>query len=455
MKAATVPLGDRHVLLRTAAWYGDRPLELTFPPDWEVRVFAPRTPSPLTDAQIIEALERPINQLPIRQLAEGKSRPLVIVDDLNRPTPASRVMPHLLRHFEDAHILPDQVRILMATGTHGAPSSDALARKVGPRAASACRLLVHDDRRNLVKVGRTSLGTPVLVNREALNSDLMVGIGGVYPQHPHWFGGGSKLALGILGARSIARLHLRHRAMTSTYAIDTAFRRELDEIARMLGFNTSVSLHVDADRQVVRAVSGDHFAYYADAATFSRDIFSAPAPGDGDVVIANAYPVDVSVTFSVFKGTTPLAAAARSASRVLVTASIEGAGHHGLFPLFNVPRFHEQRQRIERIAMMKPREIGARVMSRVRSRLSGRRAPGPPVDTHRYPVLVLRSVADAPEIATGIPGMVLAQGWPDLLQRIRLQQGERRALKVVVYPCAPLQCLDLPAAVSRQPMDEG
>jgi len=136
----------------TGAWYSDEALTLDCPPEWDVTVFRPPTPPPLTDRQIAEALERPSGQSPIRQICRGKSRPLVIIDDLNRPTPVARVMPFLLTHFHDAGISSRDVTILVATGTHGAPQLNAVLKKAGPEAAS-CKIVLHDPERGLVQVG--------------------------------------------------------------------------------------------------------------------------------------------------------------------------------------------------------------------------------------------------------------------------------------------------------------
>jgi hypothetical protein len=50
------------VALRTAAWYGDRPLPLELPAGWRVTTLRPSTPPPLDDHQIALALERPVGQ---------------------------------------------------------------------------------------------------------------------------------------------------------------------------------------------------------------------------------------------------------------------------------------------------------------------------------------------------------------------------------------------------------
>lgn len=443
------------VRLRTAAFYGDHALTLAFPAGWEVRTFWPATPVPLMDAQIGAALERPVGQPPLRLLAQGKSRPLILVDDLTRPTPVERVLPFVLRQFEEAGVPRNAVTVLMATGTHGAGLPGGVARKVGREVAASCRLLTHDHLRNVVKIGRTSFGTPVWANREVVASDLVLGIGGIYPQHPHWFGGGSKLALGVLGERSIARLHFRHGTMTTVYGLENDFRRDLDEIASMIRLVTSVSLHVDADRQIVRAVSGDHLRYYQEAATFSKHAFSAPLPTGFDVVIANAYPVDTSLTFAVFKGMTPLVNAPRNASRVLIAACSEGGGHHGLFPLLDVPKFHHQRQRIRRVLSMKPAAVRQKVANRLRARLRNRGGPSAPGSGPAHPVLLHRPAESEASLPPDLPGLMLLPSWSDVLDTVKREQGHGKPLRVAVYPCSPLQCLDLEPLARHSSSDEG
>ena len=142
----------RELRLRTGAWYGDRTLTVPIPSSWDVSVCTPSVRKPLTDVQIMARLEAPVGQATIRELCRGKTRPVVIVDDLNRPTPASRILPALLRQFEDAGISPQDVGIIMASGTHGSSPVDAFAKKVGVEAARLCQLHVHNCNRDLVNM---------------------------------------------------------------------------------------------------------------------------------------------------------------------------------------------------------------------------------------------------------------------------------------------------------------
>ena len=436
--------------LRTAAWYGDEQVELAVPGGWDVTVHTPQTPPPLSDDAIDAALRTPVAQEPVSRLAAGARRPLIIIDDLTRPTPADRIVPALLRQLAEAGVAAGDVTILLATGTHQDTPPDAVARKVGPEAAAACRLLVHDDHGELVKVGRTSFGTPVHVDRAVVESDYVLGVGGVYPQHSTGFGGGSKLAIGVLGRASIARLHYRHPSAQGSYDTDNDFRRDLDEIAGLIGLRTSVSAHVDADRQIVRLVCGDHRRYYADAVAFALETYRTPLPGDADVVISNAYPIDVSLTFMRSKGIIPLLHAAPGASRVLVSACPEGLGHHGLFPFVPNPgrwRYRHMARRARARPGVIPRAVARRAARMLRRRTSSA-PPGPaPVAAAPPRPIWLHAPGRAPgELPANLPGMTAVSEWPDVLERIRAEQEHRDDLRVVVFPCAPLHVLELGAA---------
>jgi nickel-dependent lactate racemase len=430
--------------LRTGAWYGDRALRLEFPQGWSVTTFWPSTPRPLSDRDIAAALEHPVGQVPIRQLASGKHRPLVIVDDLTRPTPASRVMPILLRQLDDAGIPARDVRILIATGTHGAPAPGGAAKKVGAQAAESCQILVHDQRHRLERIGRTSFGTPVVVNRAVLESDLLVGVAGVYPQYNTGFGGGSKLALGVLGRRSITALHYGHKGVEGSHSVENDFRKDLDQIARMIGLRSIVTLHVDANRDIVRVHSGDHFQYYAEAVRFAKDQYWAPAPREADVVVSNAYPSDISLTFMRSKGMLPLFQAGPNASRIVIAQCPEGIGDHGLFPFMNVPRLQRQIHLARRISVMNRAEIPRAILQHVLPKLPAAVRPRPThasPGTMRLPIWLYPAQRSAGALPASIPEVRTLYAWSEVLAQVRSEQRTRTTLRVLVYPCAPLQVL--------------
>ena len=424
------------VALRTGAWYGDRAIDLFFPDHWELNIAWPRTPQPLVTTDVIANLEHPINQEPLRKMCIGKSRPVLVVDDLNRPTPVAAVIPFVLAQFKEAGIPPDQITVLLASGMHAPPNRDAIVKKIG-EAASACRVAIHDYNRGLTNVGQTRFGTPVWVNTAIINSDFVLGIGGLYPNHTAGFGGGSKLVLGTLGCKSIAHLHAHHGVGWGGTP-ENNLREDLDEIAQMVQMRTMITLQVNADRQVVGMHCGDHFSYYKDAVAFCRAAYSVEPPEGADVVVSNTYPNDVSLTFARMKGMAPLHAwAPPRATRIAVAACSEGMGRHNLFPLASFPDAVWLQAVARRASVMRIREVRTKLTRRVVRYLR----PRSPASTQRPPIWLYRTGSSEAPLPRLGPGMRSGCSWDCILQSIAREQGDHKRLKVFVYPCAPLQFL--------------
>ncbi len=426
--------------LRTGAWYGDAPLDLEFPPHWDLLGHWPETPPPLTENELALALEKPVGQRPLRTLCQKAKRPLIVVDDVNRPTPVACVLPLVLRHFRDAGIDSRKVTVLLATGTHASPQDDSVLSKVGPEAGSRCRIVVHTLAEPVRRIGKTRFGTPVYVNREVLDSDFVLGIGGIYPNHTAGYGGGSKLALGVLGFRSILALHYFHRSVgRSRCAERNAFREDLDEIAQMLGFRTLISIQCNAFRQPIRIACGDHRRYFKNEVDFARRVFTVPMPGNADVVISNAYPCDVSLTFAYMKGAAPLHQCPPAASRILIASCPEGSGGHGLFPNIDVPRFQNLRNYL-RFGLIRPVAFAQRAKAAAWRRMRGAFSPkrsssGRP---WRHPIWVYVPNNRLSSLPCSLPGVNIVHSWADVLEGVKQEQGEARDLRVVLYPCVPL-----------------
>jgi len=434
--------------LRTGAWYGDEDIQLEAPANWEVNIVLPRTTPPLGDREIVDRLEHPVGQASFLRMCEGKSRPVVIVDDLNRPTPTARIMPILLQHFRKAGIPAQNVTVVMATGTHGRPFPDAMSKKIGDEAASSCRLLIHDCFRDVKRIGRTTFGTPVFVNQNILESDLVIGVSGIYPNHTAGFGGGSKLALGVLGIHTIYHLHFRH--LPAGWGGDTVvnpFRQELDEIASMIGMNTVISLVVDSNRRVIQMYCGDQRKYFQEAVEFYRKIYCTHSPPEADVIISNTYPNDLSLTMARMKGFVPLKGSCDGTSTIAIASCSEGLGLHNIFPFVNKPRHYRVRHLLRRLSVLSLDELSAKTGGYLKRKLWSRIRQMPiPGTTPRNnsqhpknPVWLYRPGNQLEKLPSSVPGIHWSSDWSEIVTAIQREQAGKDRLRVVVYPCAPLQ----------------
>jgi nickel-dependent lactate racemase len=437
----------KSIPLRTGVWYGDELVELPIPAGWDVQLLSPATPPPLACADIEALLDRPIGQASVTELCRGKSRPLIIVDDMNRPTPVSAIMPFLLKRICAAGIPLENITILMATGSHGAPGPDCFEKKVG-KEALGCRLLVHDCFRDVEKIGVTSRGTPVFVNKALRQSDFIMAIGGIYPNGTAGFGGGAKLALGVSGIRSIYHLHYCNQAIAyGDSSVWTGFRKELDEFARMIGIHTYISAIIDAQRNIIKMYCGDQSKYFGEAASYCATTFGVPFSEGADVVISNSYPNDLSLTFANEKGFVPLRGCRRGVSRIGVAACNEGVGLHNIWPFMDEPPLHKLKHAARVLSVLPFSEVKDKVFRAVQRKLSVQQktpstSPEPLLPMH--PIWLYKT-GNHTQLPQNLPGMRLATDWRQLTEAVTREQGGRPNLNVAVYPCAFLQVLKDPA----------
>jgi nickel-dependent lactate racemase len=407
------------IQLQTGAWYQDRQIEARFPDSWNITTHWPRTPDPLSDQEIELRLDQPLGCPPLPEQLAGVKKITIVVDDLSRPTPVYRVLPMLINRIRnvDKQI---EISIIVATGTHGQSTR---------------------------RIGMSSYKTPVFVNRTVLAADLVIGIGGVYPQHTTGFGGGGKLALGICGRKTIMGLHYKHKSMEGRYITDNDFRKDVTEIAKMIGLNSIVNLHINAYSEVVNVVFGDHTVYYEDAARFSKEFYTAPDAGDAELIVANAYPLDTSFTF-MRKGYKPLYTAPRSAVKVMIAAAHEGIGVHGLFQYINPSRLSRIRNLVLRASAMNKRELLQKVWNRITRLFKVHKVDDeeeevtsilPPNTDHLY---IWRTDAEGEKIPE-LDGVTVRTDWDELLEIIRAKHFlNQDSVSTVVYACAPIQCID-------------
>ncbi|RLI00175.1 hypothetical protein DRO38_06870 [Candidatus Bathyarchaeota archaeon] len=68
---------------------------------------------------------------PIGRLAQRAKRPLIIVDDLTRPTPTSQILEALIPWLMDRGVFPEDLTVIVALGTHAPLDERQLEVKLG------------------------------------------------------------------------------------------------------------------------------------------------------------------------------------------------------------------------------------------------------------------------------------------------------------------------------------
>jgi nickel-dependent lactate racemase len=323
--------------LRSRAWHGDEQIELPVPDAWSIDVLQPADAPELPEQALRLALARPHAGPSLVELAKGKSTALIVVDDLGRPTPAHRIVPHLLVLLEAAGIGPGDVSFLVATGSHRQVSQQELELKLGAQVVARypvhCHDAFHDDLRDL---GRLPSGMPVIVNQRVLDADLVIGVSCVLPHTLAGFSGGGKIMLpGCSGILSIAELHSfeakRIRGQAEPLHRRPDAREVIEAFAERVGLAFSVNTVINSRREVAAIVAGDFRLAHAEAVRRAVDVYRTEIPQDlrrsADIVIVNGYPLDADPV-QVSKSQWPRQVFPR-ASMILYDPACDGIAYHG------------------------------------------------------------------------------------------------------------------------------
>ena len=332
-------MSAQNIRIPIKAWYGDEAMDLNFPESWEVhecRMAGHDTP-PLRDDQLYEALQNPMGTKSIREMAQGRKQVVILFDDLTRPAPTWKILPFVLEELHGAGITDDQIRFVTAYANHAAMSQEDFVKKLGKDVVRRYHIYNHNTYEHLIDVGKTTRGTPILMNREVMACDLKIAIGGLIPHIGAGFGGGAKMVLpgvaGIVtadynhrivgkrgGDRSATRF--RHGEID-----DNDVRQDLEEATRKVALDMKIDLLVNNRRQIIGVFAGDFITQHRAGVEKARQLYSTPVMKECDIVVMNSYPIENQTLKAVWPGRHGLK---ENGLGVVITQSVEGLAPHYL-----------------------------------------------------------------------------------------------------------------------------
>ncbi len=191
-------------------------MKYTFPYDWAgtleipddnlVGVYGHETTRPKkVESEIIkEAILNPIGIPPVREMARAGQRILILSDDNTRTTPVGRILNELLPELYAGGIRKEDVKIIIASGTHRTMTKTELERKLG-KYVQQFPVIEHRwfDESSLYFHKKTkNLGVEIWPNIALKEADLLIGIGMIIPHAVAGFSGGGKIITPGVWARS-------------------------------------------------------------------------------------------------------------------------------------------------------------------------------------------------------------------------------------------------------------
>ena len=147
-----------------------------------------------------EALDEPIGTPRLEEMVQPDDQVALVVDDMARPTPISRILPAVLDRLSRAGVADGQITVVIALGTHRPMTPAEIETRIGPGILRRVRVENHDfqDRGRLAYVGESSDGIPVWINRRVKEASFRIAVGNIVPHGvAGWAGGGKIIYPGV------------------------------------------------------------------------------------------------------------------------------------------------------------------------------------------------------------------------------------------------------------------
>ena len=290
---------------------------------------------------VADALAHPIGSEPLCKLAEGKKNIVVISSDHTRPVPSHIIMPLLLEEIRKGN--PDaDITILISTGLHRATTQEELREKFGSVIYDNEHIVIHDcdDEDNLVSLGTLPSGGELILNKMAVEADLLVAEGFIEPHFFAGFSGGRKSVLpGVASRATVMYNHnsafINHPCARTGVIEGNPIHEDMLFAARAAKLAFVVNVVIDAEHNPIYAVAGDCDAAHIAGREFllsKCQVKSEPA----DIVISTngGYPMDQNVYQSV-KGMTAAEATIKEGGiMVMLSKAVDGHGGKSFYETF-------------------------------------------------------------------------------------------------------------------------
>ena len=287
-----------------------------------------------TETELVEqALAAPVDSVALAEMAKGKEKIVIIASDHTRPVPSKVIMPAMLRELRKGNPQA-KITILIATGCHRETTKQELIGKFGAEIVEKEHIVIHDcdDRASLVNLGTLPSGGECVINRLAVEADLLVAEGFIEPHFFAGFSGGRKSVLpGIAARETVLANHcsefIAHPCARTGILENNPIHADMLWAAKAAKLRFIVNVVLNGEKKVIHAVAGHPEAAHARGVAFLDSLCGADAV-EADIVISTngGYPLDQNM-YQAVKGMTAAEATVKKGGVIIMLAqSGDGTG---------------------------------------------------------------------------------------------------------------------------------
>lgn len=282
------------------------------------------------DEVINASIDDPMGYDSLDQFLEGGKDIVFIVNDGTRPTPTAKVLDALSKRMDLR-----KARYLIATGNHRDMTPEEYDFVFGKHYGELKdRIVCHNAKQSeCVFLGTSKNGTPMEVNKIAVDADRLVIITSVEPHYFAGYTGGRKSFLpGVASFKTIEANHklaMKQEAQALALEGNPVHEDMMDALEQVKGKKIfSIQIVMDRHQNIYKVASGDLNQCFRQAVDWAEDVFCVPIPQKADVVISVApYPMDVDLYQSQKALDNGKWALKEGGKIIMVSKCREGIGH--------------------------------------------------------------------------------------------------------------------------------
>jgi nickel-dependent lactate racemase len=290
--------------------YLDKTYPLEFPDENLLAIAEPNEFKTAEDRETLlqKALARPVWEdgkpaMSLDEFLAGGKKILIIINDATRPTPTEAALKALLPFFEKSGLTAENLTLLVATGAHRGPGEDEYHQILGSLYQTLrSRTIYHDSKKDsdMVDLGTTRNGTPIILNKKLFEADRIIITGSVEPHYFAGFTGGRKAFLpGVAAHKTIEANHkqaLSPKAKSLALDGNPVHEDMMDALPLIKVPVFSFMTVLDREQQVAVAEAGGIIASFYKSVESARKIFCVEIPALADIVVSVAkFPMDIDL----------------------------------------------------------------------------------------------------------------------------------------------------------------
>lgn len=280
-----------------------------------------------------KALANPIGTDTLANIAKGKKRVVLVTSDHTRSVPSRITLPILLNEIRSGN--PDaDITILIATGLHRATTEAEQRRMFGDAIVDNEKIVVHDAFKDedMIRICELPSGADFVVNRLAVDCDLLVTEGFIEPHFFAGFSGGRKSILpGICSQETVNENH-SYKAIDNINAapgitVGNPIHEDMVYAARRVNVQFILNMALNGEKKIIAAFAGDLVKAHEKGCEFIKDLSTVPSV-TGDIVITGngGYPLDQNLYQSPKAAATAEACARKGGVIIMCASCIDGFG---------------------------------------------------------------------------------------------------------------------------------